>query len=104
MAEDPKPERPDAAAFLYTRLIPVVVAAQAATAVAAVWALRSGSASLKFTWLPGDAAVPSTRQCFGTFPQAPAPPATLHSRLRSPTERQKNNCLSNTADPFLWRL
>lgn len=47
MAEHPKAERPDAAAFLYARLIPIVAAAQAATAAGAVWALRSGSASLE---------------------------------------------------------
>lgn len=47
MADHPRPERSDAAAFLYTRLIPVVAAAQAATAVSAVWALRTGSASLE---------------------------------------------------------
>jgi PAS domain S-box-containing protein len=47
MSPSPRPERTDAAVFLYRRLIPVIVAAQAATAVSAVTALRTGAASLE---------------------------------------------------------
>jgi PAS domain S-box-containing protein len=47
MAENPETSERDAADFLYWRLIPVVVTAQAATAIGAVLALRANSASLE---------------------------------------------------------
>lgn len=47
MTNSPAPGKTDAASFLYSRLIPTFVLAQAATAVAAVNALRSSAASLE---------------------------------------------------------